>query len=160
LVVVAAVVFAVDFVPLCRRHPESQTPVDVPSAFAAWDGVWYVQIASEGYSYDPERVSTVAFSPLYPWLAGALVHTTGMRPEWALLLVSHGALIGVFSLLGAYVHRRFPGANAGLAEFTVLAMGLFPTTVQRQLLLATTTIWRRRKSGQRATFYLSQPPSA
>jgi len=32
--------------------------------------------------------------------------------------------------------------------------------VQRQLLLATTTIWRRRKSGQRATFYLSQPPSA
>ena len=128
LVVVVAVVFAVDFVPLCTRHPESKTRVDVPSAFAAWDGAWYVRIVSEGYTYDPDCASAVAFFPLYPWLAAALVHITGMRPEWALLLVSHGALIGAFSLMGAYVHQRFPGADAGLAEFTVLAMGLFPTT--------------------------------
>ncbi len=128
LVVVVAVVFAVDFVPVCARHPESNTRVDVPSAFSAWDGAWYVRIASVGYTYDPECMSTVAFFPLYPMLARTLVHFTGMRAEWALLLVSLGALVGVFSLLSAYVHRRFPGADLGLAEFTLLAIGLFPTT--------------------------------
>lgn len=128
IVVVVAVVFAVDFVPVYTGHPESQTRVDLPSAFAAWDGVWYVRIVSAGYAYDPERMSTVAFFPLYPWLATALVYVTGIRPEWALLFVSHGALIGVFSLLAAYVHRRFPEADAELVEYTLLAMGLFPTT--------------------------------
>ena len=128
LIVIVAVVFAVDFVPLCTRHPGSRKRVDLLSAFSAWDGEWYAQIASAGYSYDPERMSSVAFFPLYPSLAGALVHTTGMRAESALLVVSHGALIGLFVLLVMYVRQRFPGAGAGLAEFTVLAMGLFPTT--------------------------------
>ena len=128
LIVIVAVVFAVDFVPLCTRHPGSRKRVDLLSAFSAWDGEWYAQIASAGYSYDPERMSSVAFFPLYPSLAGALVHTTGMRAESALLVVSHGALMGLFVLLVMYVRQRFPGAGAGLAEFTVLAMGLFPTT--------------------------------
>ncbi len=128
LIVVLAAAFAVDFVPLCTRHSGSARRVDLLSGLAAWDGEWYVRIASRGYSYDPDRMSSVAFFPLYPSLGGALVHTAGMRPEIALLVVSHGALIGVFFLLAAYVHQRFPGADAGLAEFAVLAMALFPTT--------------------------------
>jgi len=128
LIVVVAVVFALDFVSLCRAHSGSQTRVDLVSSFAAWDGEWYVRIASAGYSYDAERMSSVAFFPLYPWLAGAIVHTTGMRPEWALLLVSHGALIAVFALSAAYVGRRFPAADPDLALWTLLALGLFPTT--------------------------------
>lgn len=72
LIVLVAVVFAVDFVPLCTRHSESRKRVDLLSGFAAWDGAWYVQIASAGYSYDPERMSSVAFFPLYPLLGGAL----------------------------------------------------------------------------------------
>ena len=128
LIVVVALVFAVDFVPLCREHPGSQTRVDLVSSFAAWDGEWYVRIASAGYSYDPERMSSVAFFPLYPWLAGAIVHTTGMRPEWALLLVSHGALVATFVLSAAYVGRRFPKTGEDLSAWTLLALGLFPTT--------------------------------
>ena len=128
LIVIVAATFAVDFLPLCTRHPASRKRVDLLSALAAWDGEWYAQIASAGYSYDPKRMSSVAFFPLYPSLAGALVHTTGMRPESALLVVSHGALIGVFVLLVMYVRQRFPEAGAGLAEFVLLAMGLFPTT--------------------------------
>jgi len=128
LIVVVAVVFALEFVPICTEHPGARTRVDVPSGFAAWDGEWYVRIASAGYSYDPERMSSVAFFPLYPWLAGAIVHTTGMRPEWALLLVSHGALVATFVLLAGYVQQRFPAAEPELALWTLLALGLFPTT--------------------------------
>jgi hypothetical protein len=128
MIVVLAVLFGVDFVPLCQAHLGRLTRVDLLSGFAAWDGEWYVRIASAGYSYDPERMSSVAFFPLYPWLAGAMVHTLGLRPEWALLLVSHGALIGTFALLGAYVSRCCSEADAALPDYTVLAFGLFPTT--------------------------------
>jgi hypothetical protein len=127
LIVIVGVVFAVDFVPLHRAHPGSNTRVDLPSAFAAWDGEWYARIASAGYSYDPGRMSNVAFFPLYPWLAGAVVHATGMRPEWALLLVSHAALVATFALLAAYVQQRFQTAGPDLASWTLLAFGLFPT---------------------------------
>lgn len=128
LVVLVGGLFAVDFVPVCGNHPGSQTRVDLVSSFAAWDGEWYVRIAAAGYSYDPDRMSSVAFFPLYPCLAGAIVHSTGMRPEWALLLVSHGALVAAFVVFGAYVQQRFPGADWDLVAWTLLALGLFPTT--------------------------------
>jgi hypothetical protein len=128
LIVVVAAVFAVDFVPLCSEHWGSKTRVDLLSALAAWDGVWYGRIASEGYSYDPDQSSGVAFYPLYPMLAGALVLATGMRTEWALLLVSHGALLATFCLLAAYVRQRAPAAEDDLPGWTLLAFGLFPTT--------------------------------
>lgn len=87
-----------------------------------------MQIASGGYTYDPQRMSSVAFFPLYPWVAGAIIHSTGTRPEWALLLVSHAALLACFALLGAHVQLRFPTAGHDLAAWTLLAFGLFPTT--------------------------------
>ena len=126
LVVVIAALFAHDFVPLCTRHPGSATRVDALSGWAAWDGEWYVRIATGGYSYDPQRMSSVAFFPLYPALAAPLIHGLGMRPEAALLVVSHGALIGVFVLMAAYVRRRF-AAEPALGEYVLLALGLFPT---------------------------------
>jgi hypothetical protein len=128
LIVFVAAVFAVDFVPLCSEHWGSKTRVDLLSALAAWDGVWYGQIATQGYSYDPDQSSAVAFYPLYPMLAGALVRATGMRTEWALLLVSHGALVATFALLAAYVRQRGPAAEDDLPGWTLLAFGLFPTT--------------------------------
>lgn len=128
LIVVLAAAFGLHFVPLDRTHPGSSTRVDLLSAYAAWDGEWYVRIASAGYSYDPERMSSVAFFPLYPSLAGSIVHFAGMRPEWALLLVSHAALLTTFALLAAYVQHRFATDGADLTAWTLLAFGLFPTT--------------------------------
>ncbi len=128
LIVIVGVVFAVELVPLHREHRGAKTRVDLLSAFAAWDGEWYVRITSAGYNYDPQRPSAVAFFPLYPSLAGSIVYLTGMRPEWALLLVSHAALVAVFVLLAAYVQQRFPTAGPDLAAWTLLAFGLFPTT--------------------------------
>lgn len=37
-----------------------------------WDAGWYAQIATEGYSYDLDRQSPVAFFPLYPLLMRGL----------------------------------------------------------------------------------------
>lgn len=128
VIVIVGVVFAVDFVPPYREHPGSKTRVDLLSAFAAWDGEWYGRIAATGYSYDPDRPSAVAFFPLYPILAGALVQTTGMPTEWALLLVSQGALVATFALLAAYVRQRAAAAEDELPGWTLLAFGLFPTT--------------------------------
>jgi hypothetical protein len=128
LIVVVAVSFAVDFLPGQRTQPSSKIGVDVVSACAAWGGEWYVRIASTGYGYDPERMSSVAFFPFYPSLAGWLVLVTGVRPELALLLVSHTALLATFTFLAAYVQQRFPKAESDLAGWTLLAFGLFPTT--------------------------------
>ncbi|MBD3332341.1 hypothetical protein GF356_05790 [candidate division GN15 bacterium] len=128
LIVIVAATFAVDFVVLCRDHPSCMTRVDVPSALAAWDGEWYMRIATEGYSYDRDRISSVGFFPLYPGLGGLLVKCTGLRAELALLVISHGALAALFVLMIAYVRRRFSSADEELAWWTLLAMGLFPTT--------------------------------
>lgn len=128
LIVVMGAVFAVDFVPLCQEHRGSKTRVDLVSAFAAWDGEWYTQIASTGYNYDPNRNSSVAFFPVYPTLAAALASVAGMRTHWALLLVSHAALFASFSLLAAYVQVRDGAADDRLQGWTLLAFGLFPTT--------------------------------
>jgi hypothetical protein len=139
-VFVAAVVFAVDFVPLFRLHPGSQTRVDWLAGLAAWDGEWYVRIASAGYKYDPERMSSVAFFPLYPGLAWPLVHGLGMRPEWALLIVSHGALLATFVLLSAYVQRRHADCPGDLPSWTLLAFGLFPTTFWLRMAYSESTL--------------------
>ena len=128
LVVLAGVLFAMELIPLCREHPGSATRIDVVSALAAWDGEWYLRIARSGYTYDAKERSSVAFFPLYPLLAAALMHTTGVRPEWALLIVSHAALIAAMSVMMAYVRRRFPAESSHLADYALLAMGLFPTT--------------------------------
>jgi hypothetical protein len=128
LMVAIAVIFAFDLVQLCREHPGSQRRTDVVSSYAAWDGEWYVKIATQGYFYDTKRMSSVAFYPAYPGLAGAIIRATGVRAEWALLLVSHASLLGAFVLLSAYVRRRFPDAAPELGDYVLLAMGLFPTT--------------------------------
>lgn len=33
-----------------------------------WDSFWYLKIASGGYDYNPGKMSSIAFFPLYPWL--------------------------------------------------------------------------------------------
>jgi hypothetical protein len=93
-----------------------------------WDGQWCLQVASEGYFYDPGRMSSVAFFPLYPMLVAAVFRATGMPLEWAGLLVAHVLLIAAFVFLAAYVAERYPRQSPQLAAYVVLAFGLFPTT--------------------------------
>jgi len=101
---------------------------DLISSFANWDGEWYQKIILDGYHYNPEAPSDVAIFPGYPLLGKLLVMCTGMRPDLALLIVSHLTLAAAFVVLAAYVGRRFPNAPEDYDQFVLLAFGLLPIT--------------------------------
>jgi len=100
---------------------------DLLDAFAYWDGRWYVAILQHGYTYQPGQPSNVAFFPAFPLLGRAAADITGLRPEVALLLVSHLCLAAACVVLAAYAHRRY-GSGHPAAPYALLAFGLFPTT--------------------------------
>ncbi|MGO9113549.1 MAG: mannosyltransferase family protein, partial [Thermoguttaceae bacterium] len=111
----------------------SHSPRHVPSTgvpfwdvFNEWDGQWYAQIAREGYTYDPDRMSAVAFFPLYPLLGRLVSEVTWLDESFALLLVAHIFLIGVCFLLGLYVRQRYPHSPRNLAAFVVVSFALYP----------------------------------
>jgi hypothetical protein len=63
-----------------------------------WDAAWYVEIARDGYRYEPGVPSNAAFFPLYPLLIRA-VHALLLLPEndyWWLIIaiaISNVALL-------------------------------------------------------------------
>ncbi len=129
LLVVASVVMAFNFLPICDSHPDSAIPAQtVADGFAVWDGVWYRRIVQEGYTYDPTRMSNVAFFPLYPTSCRMVQRLTGLHVEYALLLTSHLYLAGVFVLFAAYLKGRERGLSSSNQTHALLALGLFPTT--------------------------------
>ena len=93
-----------------------------------WDGQWYLQIAMNGYDYQPGHRSSPAFFPAYPVLIQAVSTCTRLPPAWAALLVSHGFLVAAYWLLFAYMRLRFPVGAAGLRNYALLSLALFPPT--------------------------------
>jgi len=92
------------------------------------DGWHFVAIAREGYSYDPQWRSHVAFFPLFPLAGRAIAITTGISVEKALLIAAHGYLLGAFVLLALYARQRYGECAANVGGYALLAFGLFPTT--------------------------------
>jgi hypothetical protein len=143
VVAVAAVSFGADFVRPARHLLAERG--DVWDAFANWDGRWYKKIVEQGYRYESDRPASIAFFPAYPGAAWVVAAATGMRTEWALLLVSHVALLGFFVVWGAYVGGRAgPSADGekgregewergGWGEreqmWVLVATGTFPVTM-------------------------------
>jgi hypothetical protein len=146
LVVLFGAVFGFEHLSPDRQVPsEYRDPI---VAFSRIDGRHYARIASEGYGYDPNKRSTVAFFPLYPMLGGALAAVSGMRTEIALLIVSQMFLFGCFVLLHAYAAQRPDTVSlrshlaatslrpegeedehrAQLAAHTLIAFAFWPTT--------------------------------
>jgi len=101
---------------------------DLLQAFTWMDGKWYKQIATEGYRYNPESRSNVAFFPVYPLIARGVIAVSGARAEAALLIVSHLSLLAALALLAFYVRRRHAAAPCELPDYTLLAAALFPTS--------------------------------
>ena len=128
MLVLVGVSFGFERVKLERLHIGSATRVDWWSSFAAWDGEWYVGIVENGYTYDPNQMSSVAFFPAYPTLARAVKWVTGCRAEIALLSVSHLSMLGSFLALASYIKQRFPGEPLAVSDFALLSLGIFPTT--------------------------------
>ncbi|RMG33866.1 MAG: hypothetical protein D6725_15165 [Planctomycetota bacterium] len=99
-------------------------------ALTCWDGVWYVNIAREGYWYDPLKRSPVAFFPAYPLLGRAVARCcTGLSENAALLVVSNLAFLGSLVLLMDYVRGRWPADDAAVGMETLLVIALWPTGV-------------------------------
>lgn len=80
--------------------------------FSHWDGKWYVQIATLGYSYaeDGEHHS-VAFYPLFPLLMRGLA-AIGIQVEVAGVLINSFAFLAALVLVYFWVEQRYDTAAA------------------------------------------------
>jgi len=110
-----------------RPSPESDSP-NLIGLFTRWDGRWYERIALQGYSYDPDGLSSVAFFPVFPllgWLAVSLIDLTA---DVALLMVAHLCLVSSFVLMAAYASQRYPNAPSERIHYVLLVLGLAPFT--------------------------------
>lgn len=95
--------------------------------FAAWDSGWYFEIAKNGYRYNPDGQSTIAFFPLYPMAMRAVAFLFGGsdRALWISgLLISWVAFICALIVLHRFTTRLFGDREAG--RRAVLYLAVFP----------------------------------
>lgn len=124
--IIAAVGFSFGFY-LLKPAAADRPPRDWLDALTWEDGKWYKQIVNEGYRYDRETQSNVAFFPVFPLFGRALVQATGARAELALFVVSNASLLLALVILACYVRDRWPDAPPDFVDLTLLASALFPT---------------------------------
>lgn len=127
LVIFNGMAFATLHWPLCREHHGAADKRHVWDGYYAWDGWWYERIATQGYEFDPEKMSSIAFYPAYPALTAWLSGTTGMPVRAALLVISHGCGLLSLILWRAYLTQR-TGVPAASVGCLLLAYTFFPTT--------------------------------
>jgi hypothetical protein len=127
IVVMLGVFFGRECVEFCDKHPLARHG-SLTNSLCAWDGVWYIDIVTNGYSYHRDRMSTVAFFPAYPLLASVIARVSGLGPEVSLLVVSHFSLLCAFVTAAAYLHYRLPG-ESNAPGYVLLMMGLLPSTL-------------------------------
>jgi hypothetical protein len=90
------------------------------------DGGNYLSVLTNGYSYDPNEQSTVAFLPAYPLAASVVERLAGLAPRVALLVTSNAAFAAALVLLSAYLRSRELGDPPGTRAATLLAAGFCP----------------------------------
>lgn len=108
------------------------------------DGHHYRNIVENGYAYDPDTRSNVAFFPWFPCSAWFVKQATGLGATTALLLTSNAYLLGAFMLFAGYLqHRRqplpqpqLPDGSYSIAEAALPAFAFFPTTFFFRMLYA------------------------
>ena len=90
------------------------------SVFALWDGRWYINIAQEGYSYQPGAQSNLAFFPLYPLLV-RLAMFLFRDALLSSLIVSNFSFLVAMLLFHALVRREFEDARVAHRAVVFLA---------------------------------------
>ncbi len=98
------------------------------SAFSHWDGVWYVNIAAQGYGYTHETFTAYAFSPLLPLLMHLVAPLFGTGTDAMLvagLAVVNTALVVACVVLTRLVRLDHDEATARRAPLYLL---VFPTS--------------------------------
>lgn len=95
------------------------------NGFFRWDAGWYTMIANNGYSFRPGKPSSVAFYPLFPYLArylGALFGSVYVGG----LIVSHVAAVGAVFYVRRLGSFLFDDEVGKLASILLL---VFPTSL-------------------------------
>ncbi len=91
--------------------------------FAHWDGQWYTDIATVGYTYvNDGQAHTVAFYPLFPLLIRGLM-TLGMRADAAGVVINSSAFLAALVLVYFWVEDRY---DAGAAKWTTAVLAWCP----------------------------------
>lgn len=107
----------------CRKHWAMFGPGHYfLNGFFRWDAGWYRTIVLEGYSFNPDRGSAVAFYPLYPYFCRYLGYLVG-SPFVAALIVSNTATLGALIYIRKLGTQLF-GQEEGKLAATLLL--LFP----------------------------------
>lgn len=128
-VVLAGVLVGIYALGLCPKHPDSRIANSrVVGRLLPWDGVWYRRVVEEGYHYDPDRNSSVAFFPLYPLFGRVGRFVAGGDTAWGLFLANLTAYVGVMWIFIKYLRERFP-SKPRIVVMSVLAIAVFPTTL-------------------------------
>jgi hypothetical protein len=130
-----------------QTHPQNV----VINIWSRWDSRWYLDIADNGYSYDPNAQSNVVFFPLYPLTVRA-VNTLVNDTPVAALLVSHVSLLAALIVLYQLALDVF-GGDDGAATRAVYYTAAFPTafffsavyTESLFLLVSVTSVWAARR---------------
>jgi hypothetical protein len=98
--------------------------------FAVWDSGWYFDIASRGYTFNPDGQSSIAFFPLYPMLVKICAAPFGGSPAatWiAAIAVSWAAFFSALVALHQLTERLVGTRDA--ARRTVLYLAVFPFSI-------------------------------
>ncbi|MFN8442648.1 MAG: mannosyltransferase family protein [Caldilineaceae bacterium] len=95
------------------------------SMWAKWDSQWYVQIARDGYTFQPLGQSNVAFFPLYPLLMRLLALALGGNFVFAGFLISMSAFF--VALIVLYQLAQLELKDRDAARRTLYYLAFFPT---------------------------------
>lgn len=113
------------FLPTEEGHWVADPESPFLSYWAKWDSQWYVQIARDGYNYQPLRQSNVAFFPVYPLLMRLMARLTKDNFVLAGFLVSNLAFF--LALVFLYRLAELEFGDRGAAQRTVFYLAFFPT---------------------------------
>jgi hypothetical protein len=94
--------------------------------WAKWDSQWYIQIAREGYWYQPLQRSNVAFFPLYPLMIRMVAPLAGGNLVLAGFVISHVAFF--VALIYLYRLALLELGERAAAQRTLFYLAFFPTS--------------------------------
>ena len=107
--------------PLPELVPAGWAGSAVPAAFAAWDSIFYIGIAGQGYHVEPIVLGyrDWAFFPAFPVLIRTVSLLTGGDLALAGMLAANGALLAGLLLTGIAIAEQEDAGTAPVAQSLV-----------------------------------------
>jgi hypothetical protein len=124
-VLVAAVVIVAHHIVGRVRPHNPEALLRVHQGLLAWDGGWYLSIATHGYA--ASGLQSLRFFPVYPLVGRAIGWVPGVGPSAGLVIVSNACSLAAMAVLLLLVRRDFGGRDSGLARRSVWLLALAPS---------------------------------